>query len=273
MNTPFSLRYVGSGGEIDFSGDSYQFMDNDLFDYFWNYTAQSIGQGYSIVSVEKAERVYSIEIAVLGDTYAETTLNLNRLQEIIDADVISKTQGRLYLNNQYLSGYFTALKSVANGEMVIKTASFVTGSPFWIEEELHEFPTFTPVVGTVLPVTFPFTFTSTFEARSLLNTHYASTKAVITMYGPCASPQFTLGSHLYRVMGVLGEGERVVIDQLNRTVTKITQTGEHLNAFAQRIKTPSVFDPIPTGETVLYSSGEYAIDILLLKERSEPLWS
>jgi len=47
------------------------------------------------------------------------------------------------------------------------------------------------------------------------------------------------------------------IDQVNKTITKITSSGERLNFFAYRGKTYSVFEPIPSGENYITYSNDF----------------
>lgn len=91
--------------------------------------------------------------------------------------------------------------------------------------------------------------------------------------GPAVNPSFSIGGNIYQVNGTLLAGERFVINQLENKVTKITNSGEVINAFNLRSKTYSVFEPIPTGESLLTYTGEFAISLNLFYERGEPRWN
>ena len=95
----------------------------------------------------------------------------------------------------------------------------------------------------------------------------------ISVFGPCSNPEFIIGENTYRVNGTLLSGERYEIDQRTKTVIKVTNSGEIVNAFNLRNKTESVFEPIEPGENILSYNGDFAIEITIFYERSEPLWS
>ena len=63
-----------------------------------------------------------------------------------------------------------------------------------------------------------------------------------------------------------------MINQINKTVEKVTNSGEVINSFNLRNKEYSVFDPIPAGESIMTYSGEFPISITLFYERGEPKW-
>ena len=71
-------------------------------------------------------------------------------------------------------------------------------------------------MGLSFPTELPFGLVAEFGAQQFVNDHYARTLAVISMFGPAEDPQIAVGSHIYKVNGVLGESERYEIDQRNR---------------------------------------------------------
>ena len=193
-----------------------------------------------------------------------------------EADIIAKTPGKLYFGNAYLLGYFTesSKPTIMDGLYVICELTFITGSPFWIDESLSTFNPLTSSssIGFTLPVKLPLALVAP-QIRTLTNDHYTDSSAIITMYGPITDPQFYIGTHLYKVTGSLILGERIEIDQMAKTVTKISTGGTRVNYFGNRSKTSSVFTPIPAGENFVYSNNDFTFDIRLMRERSEPVWT
>lgn len=272
-----SIRYVNNKGvELVLSESPYDWLSPiSLFDYAWGYeqTVKVSGRGSTINRFTMEAREIPIVLDVRGDVKA----GLNDLLAITEPDVLSNTPGRLYFGNQYTTGYLisNAKPGLIESYLTQLSIVFLADIPAWVSEELFVFPTYSGASseGFKYPFGYPFGYTAILGARQIINDHFAPTLAIIKLFGPVEDPQIAVGSHIYKITGVLGEAERFEIDQRNKKVWKITQSGERINAFAQRGKTYSVFEPIPPGESIVFHNGEFAAEITLLKERSEPRWS
>lgn len=281
MSRKFIVKYVTAPGvEYDLSVWPYYWNNTNLHNYAWEYdfARNNIGNGSAIKDIKRNGRAYAVELLVLNTDQSVITTALNALHAAFDADVFAGTPGRLYVDSQYITGYFiesTKSEYTQDKKYIKLSLAFITGSPFWITERLISFPIFAAAADTgfILPTVIPMQIGAVLSSARIINTHYAASGSIITMYGPATDPSFSLGTHIYTVSGALIAGERYEIDQAKRTVVKITSSGERINAFNLRGKAYSVFEPIPAGESVLYYNGDFAIDITLLKERSEPLWS
>ena len=282
MRKPFNLKYVSSKGiEVDLTGRPYLWTVNNLSDYEWIVEAAPLrpsGMGAGRSRITRGNQSKNVEIVIYRGDGESVYADVDYLLGIFEADVLRARYGRLYIGEQYCEGNFTACqRTIWNNNRVAKLAlTFTTDYPFWIEEETLALPIYSGMVaemGLSFPTELPFGLVAEFGAQQFVNDHYARTLAVISMFGPAEDPQIAVGSHIYKVNGVLGESERYEIDQRNRTVQKITQSGERINAFANRGKEYSVFEPIPPGETIVFHNGEFAVEIKLLKERSKPVWN
>lgn len=274
-----TLKYVtASGNSIYLSAVPFAWREFEALDYSWDstYTKNAASHGSKITDITRQSKAFRIQLVASNGTWSEITAMLDLMHAYFEADILAKTPGRLYLGDQYITGYFAeSIKStVIDGRAVILDLTFVSGSAFWITEDLHTFAPLTEgsETGFILPTALPMAIVAP-SSRQLVNDHYAACKAIITMYGPASDPEFSLGSHVYSMTGSLSDGERIEIDQVNKTITKITSSGERLNFFAYRGKTYSVFKPIPSGENYITYSNDFTFSILLLKERSEPQWS
>lgn len=275
---PFSLRYEGSGGHvINFDAWPYFWNDTNLQSYQWDIQSvnKNIGNGAFVSKISRGLINKSIKLLIWNDSESIGSLT-NAMTAVFEEDVISKAPGKLYLNDQYLTGYFTAVEfgNRIRSQYIEATLNFATGSPFWIDETLVRFDPLetTALLGFIMPIKLPLALVAP-QIRTLINDHYANSSAIITMYGPVTDPEFYVGNHLYKVTGELILGERIEIDQMAKTVTKITTGGTRINFFGNRNKTESVFDPIPPGENFIYSANDFTFDILLMRERSEPIWT
>lgn len=273
------IKYVSAFGvTVNFSGSEHApYQTQDLFDSTWDVQSVTSGAGSRIKNLTRSLKQFNIRIATWDDSYNNTKTKLNYLHSIFDKDCQSNLRGRLYVDDAYMLGNITDSKKdgyPTEGWLFVDL-TFSSDSSFWITEEYIEFPTFVVdnAVSFILPTKMPFIIGATLRSRPLFNSHYTSSKAVISMFGPVTDPQFMVGTHLYKVSGTLTESERFEINQQEQSVIKITQSGERINVFAQRSKTDSVFKPIPSGESLLYSGGDFTLTILLFMERGEPLWN
>jgi hypothetical protein len=279
MSRPFSLRYVSASGQVvNLDTWPYFWNETDLQNYSWSFESVNnpIGYGARFTKITRTAAEKTINLLVWNDGNDITALT-NSLTSVFDADVISETPGRLYLNDAYIIGYFTSVSHSRRRDKnyVELELTFATSYPFWTSEETITFPIYTgdSTDGFKYPFSYPFNYIALLGATRIDNDHYAKTNAIITFYGAATNPQIAIDSHIYLVNGTLGDFERYEINQKERTVYKITQSGERINAFASRGKEYSVFEPIPAGATTVFYNGDYAVDIKLLKERSEPIWN
>ena len=279
MPKRYQIKYISAAGTvIDFDGRPYTWENaNNLLDYEWDFEdVKNSGYGSTIKRLDRAAVTKSVPITVYGADGQSIDSDIEYLSSVFEPDVLLRTPGKLYVNDCYVFAYVVGSEKVLykNNRLAKLELTFVIESPFWIDEDLHRFDPLTTGIGDgfILPTALPVALVSP-NARQLVNPHYGPSKALITMYGPVTDPEFSVNTHTYSITGELILGERVEIDQVKRTVTKVTTSGERLNFFAYRGKTFSVFEPIPSGENFVYSSNDFTFDILLFNERSEPLWS
>lgn len=272
----FTVKYVGAGGEVDMSTAPILYKEHDFMKRETSYNTTSLvnGLGSKLTRFYKEAREYTIQLSVWGADMHEV---LNNMTDVFERDVSLQKAGRLYVNNEYLPCYVTA-SNVGDwtyaGNGVSVELTILAEKPFWVREELLSYGTFTLETNTgfILPTAIPFGFTSNAGIKQLIVDHHSSVFAEISLFGASVNPSFSIGSHVYQVNGTLLSGERFVINQANKTVVKVTNSGETINAFNLRNKLVSVFEPIPTGENVLAYSGEFAISVNLFYERGEPKW-
>ena len=241
----------------------------------YNSTPLVSGLGSKLKRFFREAKEYKIALSVWGDDMHAT---LNGMTDVFELDIFSQTPGKLFVNEEYLNCYIIASNVgdwtlAGNGVSVELTV--MAEKPLWIKEELLSYGTFTAgsATGFILPTAIPFGFTSNTGIRQLIVDHHSSVLAEISLFGPFVNPSFSIGEQIYQVNGTLLAGERFVINQFDKTVIKVTNSGEVINCFNLRSKTYSVFEPIPAGENILTYSGEFAISINLFYERGEPQWS
>lgn len=111
------------------------------------------------------------------------------------------------------------------------------------------------------------------SAGNIINEHYAAAPAVIKIYGPASNPNIIIGGNTYNVNVILTATDYLVIDQVTHEIYKVAENGTRTNAFNNRNKAYDIFKPIATGENQVVYSGEYSIEITMVQQRSELLWT
>lgn len=273
----FIVKYTGAGGIVDMSTAPILYQEHDFMkrENSYNATALINGLGSRLSRFYRDAREYKISLSVWGADMHDT---LNNMTDIFERDVFLRVPGRLQVNDDYLNCYVIA-SDVGDwtlaGNGVTVELTILAEKPLWIREELLSYGTFTSgsAEGFILPTAIPFGLTSSAGIRQLIVEHHASVLAEIALFGPSVNPSFNIGSHMYQINGTLLAGERFVINQMDKTVVKVTNSGEVINCFNLRSKTSSVFEPIPAGENILTYTGEFALSINLFYERGEPQWS
>jgi hypothetical protein len=274
------IKYIGLGGELDMSSSSIFYAEHNFFTRQYKYSISPLlnGRGGKLDRFYHDSSEYSLTLNVVGQTEEQAHELLNGMTKMFERDVFAQTPGKLYINDEYINCY--VVSSVATerthlGNMFTVTLSVLAEQPIWVTEERYDFLTFTDgsETGFKLPTAFPFGFTADKGSRQLIVDHYTSCPMQIAIFGPSSNPEFIVGEHTYRVNGTLLAGERYVIDQRNKTVVKVTNSGEVVNAFNMRNKTESVFEPIQSGENIVSYNGDFAIGITVFYERSEPQWN
>lgn len=274
------IKYIGSGGEINLSQTPVFYAETDFFRRQHNYSLTPLisGRGSKKGRFYRDATEYTLNLNVIGETKERAHELINEMDDLFERDVYAETPGRLYVNDYYVNCYVVSSESTDRihvGNMFFVALKILVEQPLWIREEVLSFGTFTASSGSgfILPTAIPFGLTSNAGIRQLIIDHHASVRAEICMFGPAVNPSFSIGGNIYQVNGTLLAGERFVINQLEKKVTKITNSGEVINAFNLRSKTYSVFEPIPTGESLLTYTGEFAISLNLFYERGEPRWN
>lgn len=307
------IRYINSQGECaELSAFPTRIREASLHNYSWKYDGKSRRYGTKISRFTKDPAEYEITIAFTGSAKTQRE-NLNNFYEITERDVMSVQPGKLYFDEYYIECFVikstTEPTEFSRSE---RTVNILAPYPFWIrettyqylpEEETGETDINSPVItgkdytgeplenGATIRefkfdflrrsdkrVSYPlfdftFDFIHTRGRRILDNASFKESEFVMTIYGYVDTPNIIIAGHQYIVNATAFEGERIVIDSRNGTVTKIGRLGERTNLYNSRDKVNSVFEKIPAGVQTISWSGGFGFDITLYDERSEPKWT
>ena len=279
MNLPI-IKYVNSAGTTLLLNDGNYFVNaNDLRDFEWSYTVQNRPNGYGgrVVRFARPAMEKSVTIGICG-TETQFLARANALHALTEIDMLANVPGKLYINDQYLLCYMATSSELGmfsrNGNFCEKTLKILAVEPYWCTETTQIF-----VAGGSTGLTgskrytgrYPYRYESNYSNVTLYNTHYAACPMKITVYGAATNPSISIAGHTYAITVTLSSGERVEINQVDRTIQKITNTGVHTSLFDLRDKTNDIFQYCPAGTSAVSFSG-INFDIVIVKQRSEPEW-
>lgn len=276
---PYDAYYENSRGEI-IRLDELPFVMNEgnLFDAEWNFSraVRPLGEGGRLLAAKRADGVKSMTVNVIADTASRLSQLLERMAEVFDYDVASLKAGRLWINGQYMTCWCQARGKTLSCNFVTNASVAVSvqpETPVWCREVSCKMAQKSSIEGHRYSYSYPYRYGDSRPSARIVNSHIAPCPMRITFRGPAVNPAVYINGG--RVGGniTLTDGERAVIDQMSGEVYKVTSSGEKINCFDARVKNGLVFKYAPSGESTAVSEGAADVDIILIEQRSEPLWS
>lgn len=269
------VYYMNSNNVIiDLRGKNYTLMnDSDISDYSWTYSRRdNVIYSFARELKEKKAKIY------IKQNKEKTCAELiNELYETLEQDVVSKTPGRLYVGEYYLKCYFMACNmdnERTTAEHTIKEFTVVPVEKAWIKEgkEIEFVPSKREETGYDYPYEFPFDYgTENGNASEIVNDNYTTSNAIIKIYGYAKNPEIEIGNNIYKLNYTIKENEICVIDTKKRKI-KLYSGGTVKNLFSYKSKDFYIFEKIESGKNHVYWNGDYKFSVLLMHERSEPIW-
>ena len=248
---------------------------NDLRDYEWSYSDDNnIIGGFYKEPVKK-----SLPVVIVKNSLAERIAVRNSLFEVFESDILAGKKGRIYIGNWYLKCWITAIENssyLMHRDFTKADLTVITDEPFWIKEEIFSYNAVN--VSASGWIDFPFDLpidlqSSNVGQNTLSNSQIFPAAFKITVYGPSSNPvMIKIGGHTYQVNVGLNSGENLVIDSMNKTITKVLQDRAETSVMRYRYKKESIFEEIQPGQNELIWSGDFGFDVLLYHKRSEPDW-
>lgn len=248
---------------------------NDLRDYEWSYSDDNnIIGGFYKEPVKK-----SLPVVIVKNSLAERIAVRNNLFEVFESDILAGKKGRICIGNWYLKCWITAIENssyLMHRDFTKADLTVITDEPFWIKEEIFSYSAVN--VSASGGIDFPFDLpidlqSSNVGQNTISNSQIFPAAFKITVYGPCSNPvMIKIGGHTYQVNVGLNSGENLVIDSMNKTITKVLQDRAETSVMRYRYKKESIFEEIQPGQNELIWSGDFGFDVFLYHKRSEPDW-
>ena len=279
---PYSIYYENSAGEIiRFDEAPIVVQTTGLFDWQWNISAydRAIRDGGRAVAARRPVQDRTVVLDVFADTQADHNAAIDRLHNVLEYDLCTLTPGKLWINDRYVRCFATASVKTIDRDWSTYTVVGLTLkliSPAWVKEE--------PV--TVLPVTtatdtadkkylgkYPYKYSEGGSVARFVNDTAAPAPMILKIFGACSNPSVYVGGNEYSVNTSVAAGEYVVIDQRDKSICRVGQSGTRSNIFNLRKKSVDNFLYAPSGSLTVSCSGQFACEVTFLTQRSEPEWT
>lgn len=280
------LKYVNSRNqEIVLNGNQIAWTNLDkLRSYEWSFdtTRRPTTDGGVLYGFTRNPRKVDLSVAITCNSLAELYDYVNHVQEVTEPDIAAEIPGKIYINEQYSRGYVTSAETQefnAVGCFAIIQYTLMLTDPYWCTEENFVFNVVatssseTDTTGKKYNLRYPYRYKTGLFLNRLISEHFVDCPAIITFYGACANPSVEIDGIIREVDETITAGQRIVIDQTDRSITKIDASGTRTNVFNSRNKDYDIFAPIPMGEVEFLYSGEFKIAITLIQRRSMPIWT
>lgn len=196
--------------------------------------------------------------------------------------IISKDtemNGKLWTTTgQYLNCKIVASKKTAWNKYRVVTLSctLLSDYPYWIKEQKHSISVNDNTLYPYLDYMYDYDVDyrgAMIHATDIIVDSTEESGFKLVIYGPNESPRIYVDGVWRGVLFGLGDSEQVIIDTIQKTVTKVSE-GIEYNAFPQRIKTEaSIFQKLPPGNVGLKWIDSANFELTVYEERKEPQWS
>ena len=250
---------------------------NDLRDYSWSF--ETINKRISRFYMDTKER--KLPLVVYCRSNEEAVEVKNRLHELAESDIEAKIPGKVFVGDFYTNGYITAsTKSeyLINKRLCRIELTLTSDDPAWYRDQKHTFldgerSTIGVGGGTDYPYDYKYDYALSMSGRKIVCDSIGSNNFRLLIYGEAVNPTVIIGGHSYTLNGTIGNGESVLIDSLNKTITLTTSTGSKVNWFDKRGRDEYIFNPIATGQNTVSWNGTFGFELTVIEKRSEPKWT
>lgn len=267
------------GDTICLNEKPYKILDIDeLFKIDRDYNIQS----GSLVSFEQQLNPKQMEMDVLDTKSIRWKEAAERMQQIFELDVLMQHPGKLYVGDYYIPCYvYTAAPKNVNlkSPYVTYDLTLVSDIPVWMKAMKHSFLSSlgaNKVYTTKrYSYSYPYRYRSTIGSSFLYNPLAVPSHYQIIFYGAVNNPAVVINNHVYQVNAEIMENEYLIVDysgEQTRLIELHKRDGSVEDKFHCRSKESSVFTKIEPGKQAVNWSGDFAFDIILYEERSQPKW-
>ena len=252
-----------------------------LFDWQWNISAydRAIRDGGRAVAARRPVQDRTVVLDVFADTQVDHNAAIDRLHNVLEYDLCTLTPGKLWINDRYVRCFATASVKTIDRDWSTYTVVGVTLkliSPAWVKEEtvtVLPVTTATDTADKKYPGKYPYKYSEGGSVARFVNDTAAPAPMILKIFGVCDNPSVYIGENEYSVNTSISAGSYVVIDQRDKSIYRVGQSGTRTNIFNLRKKSVDNFQYAPSGSLTVSCSGQFACEVTFLTQRSEPEWT
>lgn len=270
------LKYINYLNEVFEFGKDGIFVDtNELHDFEWNVTKRDNRIGSLNAKITKKK----LPVKIICETEEKGIQARNRLFEVAEKDALAMQYGKIVVGNYYMRCFVTKSKKkdyLTTRRYMKAELTITTDYPYWIKETTSIFRKLGEGGGGVkqldFPYDHPFDYMGEAANENLINTALTDTNFKMIIYGVCIDPAIYIAGHCYQVNCTVGAGEYLTIDSVTKKIFITDIKGQVINKFNERSRESYIFQKIPPGNNNIAWEGSFGVDVVLLEERSEPVW-
>lgn len=245
----------------------------NLHDFQWVPEAIEQQYGERVFGFNKPATSYNMLLSIDGNL-EERRQQLNLLHDAFEHDVRNMTPGKLIHGNAKIDCYIIVSSTFPENPWTHNELSVYCPYPFWITEREYHMDIIDDVSEYPF-LDYPYDFNYDYSAvltgyANIENYSVGSADFQLSIYGPVENPVVVINGIKVGVVTSIGAAEKIVVNSKNKTV--VLYGAKQSNLFNNRLKEQSIFTPIPSGLCDISWNGQFAFDLTLYEERSEPMW-
>ena len=268
-----NIKYVNNFGEsVNLNTYPYKMLISDIFDYDHEVISNEERIiGFSSEFID--DRTLSIDVHRIKEKTAFQLIN--DLTDILQKDVLAGVPGRLYVDNWYLKCFFKSRSMERWDTAVIISLEYEIcfEKMEWIKEETYYIPAITADIPS--------------KSIYVKNKHFAPFHYILKAYGPFEALEFSIDRNPVKVNAACAEGEYLILNTKNETITKTDMVGNQTNIYSLQDFSLDTFRKISgsilaisnhstkteTNKVIIQYDRTYDAELIFLLERSEPKWN
>lgn len=271
------LQYIASSGNVyNLKADGIRTKKANYHKWKWGVNGTALQYGIRVSDFTRKPAEYETTLIFAGSHNDRKEL-IDALHEDFELDVRTMRTGRIIWGDYYIDCFVVSSSTEPNAKVDLwtdNTVSFYCPYPFWIKEETKEFlPQSVPAGQEFLDYPFDYEYNYFYgnPGIGIWQTNFPfESEFKMIIYGPVSDPRILINGYPYQVFTTLTDGEYLVIDSRDNTITKYQASKIQVNLFDNRDKVHSVFKSIPGGTLRFNWTGAFGFDLTLFEERIEP---
>lgn len=278
-----TITYTNRNGEV------LEFGPQSIYHYgahaLRNWSLDASIENGRVTSIARTPKAMSIPIALCCKK-EDGIAARNRLAKIIEADAGGGEPGTIRIGAFSLDAFIVGSSKDNwwfDDGIMETTLDIVPVTGAWTRETTVSFvidQTAGPLGPGALdfPYDFPYDYAPNRAAKRFNNPSAAPSPFRLVVFGPVSSPFVWVGNNLHQVDVNVPPGCLLTIDSRDKSILLVDAGGKTESAFSKRLRGAKgsgtyVFEPVPTGESIISWNNTFGFNLTIFDERNEPEWT